>query len=83
MVETHEPAIMEPSVEAMHPTGDGAGAVAAGAGGPAGVREDVEMVDGEDGSSDPFVTFIQPTNWEEYSETSTDAGSIYSPSDER
>ena len=67
----------------MHPPGDGAGAGATGAGGPAGVGEDVEMADVEDGSSNPFATFIQPTNWEEYSETSTDAGSIYSPSDEK
>ncbi len=83
MVETHEPAVIEPSVEATRPPGDGAGAGAAGAGGPAGLGEDVEMADGEDGSSNPFATFIQPTNREEYSETSTDAGSIYLPSDER
>ncbi len=80
---TQEPTVLEPSVEATCPSGDGAGAGAAGAGGPAGVGEGVEMADGEDGSSNPVATFIQPTNWEEYSETSTDAGSIYSPSDER
>jgi hypothetical protein len=83
MTETHEPAVIEPSVEALRPPGDGALAETAGAGGPAGVGEDIEMVDGEDGSSNPFTTFIQPTNWEEYSETFTDAGSIYLPSDER
>jgi hypothetical protein len=83
MAEMHEPAVLEPSVEAMLPPGDGAGAGAAGAGGPARVGEDVEMSDGEDGYRNPFATFIQPTNQEEYSETSTDAGSIYSPSDER
>ncbi len=83
MAETHEPTAIEPSDEATRPPGDGAGARAAGAGGPARVGEDVEMADGEDGSSNLFATFFQPTNREEYSETSTDAGSIYSPSDER
>jgi hypothetical protein len=83
MAETHEPTVIKPSVEATHPPGDGAGAGATGAGGPARVGEDVEMGDGEDGSSNLFATFIQPTNQEEYSETSTDAGSIYSPSDEK
>ncbi len=84
MADMHEPAMLKPSVEATCPPGDGAGARATGAGGPAGVGEDVEMADGEDGSSNPFVTFIQPTNQEEYPETSTDAGSVYSPSsDER
>ncbi len=73
---THGPTVLEPSVEATCSPGDGAGAGAAGAGGPARVGEDVEMVDGEDGSSNPFATFIQPTNREEYSETSTDACSI-------
>ena len=38
---THEPSVLEPSVEALCPPGDGAGAGAAGAGGPARVGEDV------------------------------------------
>jgi hypothetical protein len=80
---THEPAGLKPSVEATCPPGDVAGAGATGAGVPAGVGEDVEMADEKDGFSNPFATFIQPTNWEKYSETSTDAGSVYSPSDER
>ncbi len=67
MAKTHEPAVLEPSAEATCPPGDGAGAGAAGAGGPARVGEDIEMADGEDGSSNPFATFIQPTNQEEYS----------------
>ncbi len=75
----HEPAVLKPSVEATCPPGDGAGAGAAGAGGPAGVGEDIEIADGEDGSINLFAIFIQPTNWGKYSETSTDAGSIYSP----
>jgi hypothetical protein len=77
------PQCLSHQLKSRAPPGDGAGAGAAEAGGPAGVGEDIEMTDGEDGSSNPFVAFIQPTNQEEYSDTSTDVGSIYLPSDDR
>jgi hypothetical protein len=82
-LECMSPPCLSHQLKPCAPPGDGAGAGAAGAGGPAGVGEDVEMVGGEDGSSNHFAAFIQPTNWEEYSDTSTFAGSIYSPSDDR
>ncbi len=61
------------SVEATQPPGDGAGAGAAGAGvgGPAGAGEGMLFK--------KLPIFYPPTFQEEYSDTSTDAGSKYSP----
>ena len=66
-------ATWQPSVEATQPPGDGAGAGAtgAGAGGPAGAGEGMLF--------ETFPIFSPPTFQEEYSDTSTDAGSKYLP----
>jgi hypothetical protein len=66
-------ATWQPLVEAKEPQGDGAGAGAtgAGAGGPAGAQEGVLF--------ETLPIFYPPTIQEEYSDTSTDAGSKYLP----
>ncbi len=66
-------ATWQPSVEATGPPGDGAGAGAAGAGagGPAGAGEGMLF--------ETLPIFYPPTIQEEYSDTSTDAGSKYLP----
>ena len=64
-------ATWQPSVEAMQPPGDGAGAGAtgAGAGGPARAGKGMLF--------ETLPIFYPPTIQEEYSDTSTDAGSKY------
>ncbi len=70
-------ATWQPSVEATRPPGDWAGAGAAGAGagagagGPAGAGEGMLF--------ETLPIFYPPTIQEEYSDTSTDAGSKYLP----
>ncbi len=68
-------ATWKPSVEATRPPGDGAGAGATGAraGEPAGAGEGMHML------FETLPIFYLPTFQEEYSDTSTGAGSKYSP----